>query len=124
MITEKTNLITENELKSDLQQFIGTENYYKVGMYKMLVTDGIKYMAEKVGAFWFLDIIGTEFNTLNKPFQVIYLNVNKDESCVITSREDANEPVLHTRKIEYTDFPVGQYEFYLIDNIMLLKSEY
>ncbi len=38
--------------------------------------------------------------------------------------EDTGEPVKVRQEIPFTDFPLKDFEFYCIDNVMLLKSEY
>lgn len=39
-------------------------------------------------------------------------------------KEDTDEPILVKQKIGYTDFPEGILKMYLIDNVLLLPSEY
>ena len=43
--------------ESDLSQFIGTENYYRHWTGHGVYTDGVKYLAEKAGAYWLIDAI-------------------------------------------------------------------
>jgi hypothetical protein len=47
-------------------------------------------------------------------------------------REDSGQPLLHDQTIEYTDFPIGRFEFWAVqgyverinDFVIMLKSEY
>mgnify|MGYP001331356087 FL=1 len=47
-------------------------------------------------------------------------------------RKDIGQPLLHDQMIEYTDFPVGTFEFWAVqgyverinDFVIMLKSEY
>ncbi len=104
----------------ELNQFTGTENYYKHWLGKVY-TDGVKYMAEKAGAYWLLDAI---FSYRRKePFQVWILKV-KDSQAVLTMQEDTDAPVLVKQEIKYTDFPMDEIKLYLIDGVLLLTSEY
>ena len=41
-----------------------------------------------------------------------------------TMQEDSDQPVLVRQEIEYSDFPLDKIELWLIDGVLLLKSEY
>jgi hypothetical protein len=52
----------EEKLRSLNEEFLGfngTENYYKYSslFHRHLLTDGTKYIAEKLGLYWFYDTI-------------------------------------------------------------------
>ena len=42
----------------------------------------------------------------------------------MTMRGDTGQPVKVRQEIPFTDFPLKEFPFYCIDNVMLLKSEY
>jgi len=42
--------------QGDLDQFIGTEEYHKY-MAGVVLTDGVKYLAEEGKCFWLIDIV-------------------------------------------------------------------
>ena len=42
--------INPGELEAELQQFIGTEQYYRY-MGNVVLTDGTKYLADRAGAY-------------------------------------------------------------------------
>jgi len=108
----------------NLTQFTGTEHWYK-HVCGTTYTNGMKYLADEAKAYWLLDVVASYQHELkDKRFQIWRLTVNEDRTAVVTMREDSNEPVLIKQKIEYTDFPLDEIEFYCIDGIMLLKSEY
>ena len=108
----------------NLSQFTGTEHWHR-HMCNTSYTDGIKYLADEAKAYWLLDVVASyQLKHKDKPFQIWKLTVNKDKTAVVTMKEDSNKPVLVEQKIEYTDFPLDEIEFYCIDGIMLLKSEY
>lgn len=116
--------MTMQELEAELSGFTGTEHHYRHflgGKY----TDGIKAMADKAGAYWLTDAIFSyqtgKIRTV--PFQLWTLTV-KDGKAVLEMREDSDRPILVSQKIEYTTFPEGTIKFYLINNVLILPSEY
>ena len=114
-------------LRYALANFYGTEGYYFNPMYKwMIYTDGVKFFAENAGggAYWLLDIIGTEFKELQKSERFVHtiLWVKEGEADITAS--DGNGKHLYTRHLDYTDCPVGKWEFYLTDKVLMLTSEY
>lgn len=120
--------MNSTELKNGLSLFTGTENYYKHALGKMKYTDGVKFFAENAGggAYWFLDIVGTEIVQLqqSEPFIHISLDSNEVENKATITADDGNDNQLWSRTIEFTDCPPGVWEFYLFDGIMLLTREY
>jgi hypothetical protein len=58
------------------------------------------------------------------PFQVWTLTVNEDHTARVTMREDDGQPTKVRQELPYTDFPLREFSWYCIDNIMLLKTEY
>lgn len=118
------------DLKSELAQFTGTENLYFNPLYRNLrYTDGVKCFTERAGAYWMLDIIGTEFHpktTGENPKWDYFLSITmgvKDSKAKIKVT-DGNETTFAAKEISYTDCPEGEWNFYLTDNVLLLPSEY
>ncbi|MDI1254573.1 MAG: hypothetical protein PSV16_00605 [Flavobacterium sp.] len=113
--------------KADLAQFTGTENWYRHMIVRaVLYTDGIKYLAERAGAYWLIDEIA--FYQLSKPvaveeFQLWKLTVDPDEKGILQC-EDGNGRILLTKKIPYTDFPFDDIKIFFTNNVMMLPSEY
>jgi hypothetical protein len=112
--------------KADLDQFYGTENYYKHPFSKTITyTDGVQFVAERAGAYWLLDkiILAQKFQPLvaAEEFQVWKLVVAED-SAVLTC-DDGNGNIVYTKQIEYTDFPLDEIEIWLTNDVMLLPSE-
>ena len=111
-------------LDGELAQFTGTQHYYK-DFTGLLFTDGVKYLADEVGCYWLIDLVGSHQPDVGYVrFQLWKLEVVEELSAVVTMREDIGQPVLVRQTIPYTDFPLKEFSFYCIDNIMLLKSEY
>jgi len=111
-------MIEENVLCS----FIGTTNYYKHWLGKMLYTDGVCYLVEH-GAAWLVDAIASHQVNCPQTFQVWELIV-RDSKGMLTMKEDTGKPELVHQDLEYTDFPLDAITLYLIDGVLLLTSEY
>jgi hypothetical protein len=112
---------------SDLRQFTGTDHWYRHGlMPKMSFTDGVKYVAETGGAYWLIDKVATnqlEPRIRAEEFQCWKLVVDDKQAAVLTA-DDGNGNVLHTEKIEWTDFPLDQIELWVEGDVILLPSEH
>lgn len=116
----------------NLEQFTGTENYYKHDLSGLLYTDGVAYLAEKVGAYWLLDLIGSWQPTVLKKirasndrnFQAWTLSKTKEGYRMNCT--NGNDGYLIHQDIPYTDFPENlmPFDIWAIDGVMLLKSEY
>lgn len=115
------------DLQSSLGNFIGTERYYFNPLYKwMKYTDGVKFFAENAGggAYWLLDIIGTETKRLfdEHGFLSIVLDV-KDGKAELRV-EDGDYHLLMKRDIDFTDCPDGVWRFFMQGDVLMLTSEY
>jgi len=120
MLKEKEKM---TDLNDQFKDFYGTENYYK--HWKGVYTDGIKEMAERFKAYWLIDVV---FSYQDKkigsiPFQVWEIT-STGEKATVEMKEDTDQPVLVKQEIGFTDFPEGIFKMYLIDNVLLLPSEY
>lgn len=115
---------------SDLAGFTGGGNQYKHWLPGIQYTEGIKYVADKAGAYWLIDLVASYNNTKFRaryPFQVWTLKKtpqDKRSAAVATMKEDSGQPEVISQKISYTDFPLDKFEFYSIDGTIMLKSEY
>lgn len=116
------------ELKQNLKQFTGTENVYNHALNQSLsYTDGVRFFARNAGggAYWFLDIVATEYKPLTKTHDFLSIALSVDEKSVgrITVT-DGNDNVIAKKYIDYTDCPTGKWQFFLTNNVLLLTSEY
>jgi len=120
--------MNSTELQNGLSQFTGTENYYRHALGQMKYTDGVAFFAENAGggAYWFLDIVGTELITLQKaePFIHVVLDSSEVENRATIKADDGNDKLLWRREIEFTDCPPGVWKFYLIGGVLMLVGEY
>jgi hypothetical protein len=113
--------------KVELAQFTGTETWYRHALNpSVLYTDGIKYLAERAGAYWLVDEIalGQTLPTLKaEGFQVWKLQVADNDSAVLIC-EDGNDTEVYRKDIPFTDFPLPEIMIFYTDNVILLPSEY
>jgi hypothetical protein len=126
--------VDAQELKNELANFTGTEQYHKVSLTPVVVTDGVKYLIDKANSYWLIDAIGsyqTEKKFKAEGFQVWILKKDKDgKGATLSAYHDYSEKnpnkfkPLVTQKIEYTDFPLDEIKLYEIDGVVLLPSEY
>ena len=115
-----------NTLKSELSQFIGTENYYEISKFHV-ITDGTKYLADEAQCYWLLVVVGSYLNSsCTEHFAVAHLVVN-DTSGIFTL-DDGNGNVFARQNIEYTDFPLNEIKLYCQNDgerwVIMLTSEY
>lgn len=114
------------DLKSDLAQFTGTEVWYRHSINRrVMYSEGVKYFADKAGCYWLLDILATQPEILKQAeeFASIRLQVADDMSANL-SVTDGNDTTVYTRRIGFTDCPEGDWEFFFINNVIMLPSEY
>jgi hypothetical protein len=115
------------EILDIISQANGTNAYHYFSQLPTfpVITDGVLAVAEAAGCFWLLDVIGSyQYNpTLDKSFQVWTLTVNlSEQSGVVRGYNDTALIVM--QEIPFTDFPLGEIKFYLMDGVLLLPSEY
>ena len=118
----------------DFIAFTGSLNQYSHQLPMtpdLRLTVGTKAFAERMGAYWFMDIIATEFlPLLSEEDYIIFIQITVDDtnSAIIvgTDGDKGDGPkILHTRVIEYTDLPPNSgFKFYLSDGLLMLPSEY
>lgn len=113
------------QLRQDLDQFTGTEFWHRHPLNReCLYTDGVEFWAEQVGGYWLLDILATEFFELQHKagFLSITLKVKDGRADLVI--EDGDYHKLALKPIDFTDCPEGDWEFFMTDNVILLRSEY
>jgi hypothetical protein len=126
MKTNETDNTDRETLATELASFTGTECYYKHWL-RLNFTDGIKYLAEKAGAYWLIDAIASwqpELNESDREFQLWELTVNSDNGALLECRRDSGQPAIVTQKIDYTDFPLPSIKLFVQNGVLLLPSEY
>jgi hypothetical protein len=126
--TPKTqNTPQQEEILSELRQYSGSEQYFKSSFGKLNLTEGINYLRNRLNCFWLIDIIESvqHLSKIQESKNFILWRIERNgEGFKVTAREDTNTPILYEQKGVYTDFPLKDFEFYQIQNVLLLKSEY
>jgi len=121
------------ELRTGLAQHYGTQGYTRFSPLcpKMVLTDGALYLAEKAGAYWLMDIIGSyqkqcQSDEMLREMQFWTLKV-KDGEGVVTCERDSNDIAI-TQEIPFTDFPLDEIKLYVCESgenmVVMLPSEY
>lgn len=117
--------------KTDLAQFTGTEAYHRLPYHPqgVVYTDGVKYLAERAGAYWLLDLIASyqldgriKNDEALQGIQFWRLKV-ADATGTLVCERDLNDTVL-THQLNYTDFPLAEITLYVCNKVILLPSEY
>lgn len=116
--------------KFELNQFTGSETFYRHWQGLLLYTEGVLYVAEKGNAFWLIDAIASYQHsakiTEDKKLQEIQfweLQVKEDQSATLFCWRDSDD-LAFTQEIGFTDFPLERIEFYLTNSVLMLPSEY
>lgn len=118
-----------DDLKAQLSNFHGTENYYKSTFGSLNLTDGMHYLRETANCYWLIDIVESvqhlEKIQKNKDFIVWKIEV-LGQAFKVTAWTDTpyKSEKLYEQKGTYTDFPLNDFEFYQEGNVLLLKSEH
>ena len=123
-----TEKLTKEDFALGLKQFIGTEQYWEhklPGAFLLRLTDGCNFVRTEAEARWLFDIIASgQYSSRISlhPFQIWNLN-KKDDHWLLECRSDDGIQ-MHSRRIEYSDFPIDHIEIWVLDGIALLPSEY
>ena len=106
-----------------LKEYNCSDNYYKYN-FGLIITDGVKALAEQFECFWFLDIIASYQGQLkNEEFQVWKLTKHDGDKATVTC-DDGNDRIIKTQKIPYTDFSANEATVWVEFGTALLPSEH
>lgn len=117
-------------LAEKLEQFYGTESYYRFNPFiSTVATDGVIYFAREGNALWAITemccmrmkLIEQRKITSNEWLFFTLTSKNGKADIVV---DDGNGNIYAKKHIAYTDLKEGEYKFYLMDNVLLLPSEY
>lgn len=122
-----------NEINEYIANCNGTNNVYRHMFSRIVYTDGVKFVAEKAGAYWLIDAIMSH-QTNRKAiaaangFQVWKVTHNKRGSGCVLTMDDGGQgdeaKVLIRQRIPFTDFPKGlDLVFYVEHGMLLLREE-
>lgn len=116
------------DLLSALSQFTGTEKYYRLYP-KVVLTDGTKYLADRAGCYWLMDVYASHLTSVDPELESFTcLKLSKKGNGAEIVIEDGNTHALAQQHIEYTDFPLDSFVFYAVWAgefwVLMLRSEY
>jgi hypothetical protein len=112
---------------NQLNQFIGTEKYYRISR-RHLLTDGTKYLAEEAECFWMMDAIASHLCEIGTEDWFVLIRVQVTEGRAVMIYEDGNDREHARQEIPYTDFPMHAISLYACWDgehwAIMLPSEY
>jgi hypothetical protein len=132
-----TTEVDHEKLVEELAQFCGSECLYRHWTNRLKYTEGVKYLAERAGAYWLIDLVASwqiKPKVGREPFQVWVLTVNRNAKreassekpepmAVATCTDDLPGKLLCRQEIEYTDFPLDQIKLYCEQGVLMLPQE-
>ena len=126
--------MTPTELQAALQNFTGTERYHRFNalMPNVLLTDGVKFLAENAGAYWLLDVIGSYLPKLRQAgenFGVARYAGTPGGSGLFSITDDVPAHETYAMQtVEFSDFPLDEIKLYVSFDgeywVILLPGEY
>ena len=123
--------MTKDQLLDELRNFYGTEHYYR-HMPGLVITDGVKFLADNAGCYWILDIVWSYLPVLRKSrdtFFVVRYAGTPGASGLFSITDDIPPNQTYAQQaIEHTDFPLDEIVMYLSateeEFVLMLRSEY
>jgi hypothetical protein len=121
-----------NKIKVELQQFIGSETFYKIPLIGTRFTDGIKYLADTAECFWLVtDASVIAKSLMNKSYFVtvdfkrLSEKEREEKQCeALIHYSDGNDKIFETHRYNVTDFPLDELRLFFVENTLMLPSEY
>jgi len=110
---------TAAEMNEGLRNFYGTENWYRFSPLfpRMLLTDGVKWLADNAECYWLLDVIGSHQPKALKDkklrdIQFWTLTVHPDHSATVICERDSGDVAIK-QEIENTGFPLPEMKLWV-----------
>lgn len=100
--------MTTTITKHELNQFIGTTQYYRHPLCRTVIyTDGIKYLCDN-GAAWLIDTIASRLTPKLYKYRTVFFTLTKDDdnSATLVGFADIDEPPIIEQHIPFTDYPL------------------
>ena len=131
--------MTKEEILTQLGQFTGSSCFYRHWACKDIVmTDGVKFLAEAAECWWLIDDIAITARYRFIPADTDYYNfqvwklrwvsVGDDERTRLTMQTDSDRPIEYQHDYLFCDFILDEIELWLVRNgdvwVLLLPSEY
>jgi hypothetical protein len=129
-VSNVQNQEPERLTESDLAGFIGSEVLYRHPLLNIQYTEGVRYVAQKAGAYWLIEAIAfwqevsaVKDDPMLQEIQFWKLTVRENHSATLICERDS-EDVAVTQQIPFTDFPLAHFQLYCQGRVLLLPSEY
>ena len=121
-----------HKIKAELQQFIGTETFFKIPLIGTRFTDGLKYLADEAHCFWLItdaSVIAKSLSNRSHFITVDFKRLSEKEQfemqCeAIIKYGDGNDTILETHRYHVTDFPLDELRLFFVNDTLMLPSEY
>ena len=116
-----TSTLTHEELR----QFSGDLERYRHSLNRrVLYTPGVQHLAERAGAYWLIDAIASYLGTpvmdqavtaddRLRWLQFWRLEVNEDQTALLTCRADSDAEAAIEQSIAFTDFPLNHIDVWV-----------
>lgn len=121
------------DLINALGQFIGTETYHRYSALfrHILLTDGVKFLADEAGAYWLMDVIGSHLSSVprDQGFVVCrYAGTPNGSGLFSLTNDIPARNTYATQSVTYSDFPLDEIVMYAARHgagwVVMLRSEY
>lgn len=110
----------------------GANEFYRHSLVRSFhYSDGVRDCA-KAGCYWLIDIAATELPAVMRKHgalrAILEVHVITNQTCVLELTVADDQPAIWRRSIDYTDMPVGDWFFEVVDETvrvaMILISEH
>lgn len=115
------------EIERTLAHFSGSE---PIRYGNIIITDGVKYLAESCGAFWLIDIVAS-IQCLRHVRAEDFLSIKLIRTGSMANfiatdggKYGNEEKTVYRQFIQYTDFPLKEVKLFFRDRTLMLLSEY
>jgi hypothetical protein len=120
--------INTQKFMQDLKRFTGSTQVFPrlIGDYMMMLTEGVIYVADEGHAWWLPDLIHSyQYQPIifREKFQRWVLKKYSDDTWTINCT-DGNGKALCTQHIQYSDFPLPEIILWVVNETIMLPSEY
>src|SRR5258706_3106470 len=128
MSAEETCDLTEaNAFYAQLNQFTGSNEFYRHWLKSFRYTEGVRFLAEHARCYWLIDLIASlQVRALKdawlREFQLWELFVKDRRGILVCSRD--SDDIAFREVIKATDFPIAYVHFYVEGGVLMLPSEH
>ncbi|GMN12166.1 hypothetical protein MTsPCn9_35170 [Croceitalea sp. MTPC9] len=116
--------LSPQEIRENLAQFHGTENFYKHPLCNVIWTDGAQYVIDSCNAHWLVSDVSIQCDALKDKSEFIKVQLSCENEKGTLEYTNGNGKLLHVHEYRYTDFPLDVIAFYYTNGTLLLPSEY